>query len=55
MIAMAAIFIPCAVLSMSLVDTQPTLAGMIGAIGVLAAAVGHAVVLWKMDWDYTGR
>jgi hypothetical protein len=52
---MAAVFIACGALWMSLVDTQPTLAWIIATIGFLAAVAGHAVVLWKMDRDYTSR
>lgn len=50
--AMVAVFIPCVALSMSLGETQPTLAWVIESIGVLAVFVGHVVVFWKMDWGY---
>jgi hypothetical protein len=50
---MGAAFVSCGALWISLVETRPTLAWIIGGFGFVAAVVGHAVVLWKMDWDYT--
>ena len=53
--AMAVVAIPSGVAWLSLADSRPTLASTAGAAAVLAALIGHVLVLWKMDWGYRRR
>ena len=49
---MGLVAIPAGITWLSLADTRPTVASLAGAIAVAAALAGHAIVLWKMDWNY---
>jgi len=52
---MALIAIPCGFAWVSYADTRPLFASVAGALAVMAAVVGHAIVLWKMDWGFGRR
>jgi hypothetical protein len=49
---MAVIAIPSGIGWLSYADTHPALAFTAGVAALLSALIGHAVVLWKMDWNY---
>ena len=52
LVAMAAVSIPCLSISLNYMDRQPILAWGAAIVGVAAAGVGHAVVVWKMERNY---
>ena len=52
LVAMAAVCIPCLSISLNYMDRQPILAWGAAIVGVAAAGVGHAVVVWKMERNY---
>jgi hypothetical protein len=49
---MAVIAIPSGIAWLSYADTHPAFAFTAGVAALLSALIGHAVVLWKMDWNY---
>ena len=49
---MAVVAVPSAIASLSLAEAHSALASVAGGIAVLTALAAHAVVLWKMDWNY---
>ena len=49
---MVVVGIPAGIAWLLFIDTRPGLASALGTVGALAALVGHAVVLWKMDLGY---
>ena len=52
---MAIVAIPSGIASLSIADTRPALAFAAGTTALLAALVGHILVIWKMDWGYGRR
>ena len=52
---MAAITIPLGLVWLFNADTRPLLAWTAGGLAAVAALIGHAIIVWKMERDYGRR
>jgi len=52
---MAAVAVPLGIVSVIYAETHPLMAWTAGIVAVVCVAVGHGIVVWKMDRDYRQR
>jgi membrane associated rhomboid family serine protease len=52
LLAMAAVVIPCGVIFVVVRD-RPLVEWSAAVIGVIAGIIGHAVIVWKLERDYS--
>lgn len=53
--AMAAVAVPLGIVSVIYAEAHRLMAWTAGIVAVVSVAVGHGIVVWKMDRDYRRR